>query len=122
MGDNMPEEIPADLRVAFVESFSEMARIVHANAKAKGFWDTDRNFGEMVALIHSEVSEALEAHRRGNPPDDKIPGYNGVTVELADVIIRVMDLSAAKNMHVGLAIIDKTLYNQGRKHKHGKSY
>ena len=118
----MPAEISQDLRDAFVEAFTAMAEVVHENAQAKGFWDTDRNFGEMVALIHSEVSEALEAHRHGNPPDDKLPGYNGVTVELADTIIRIMDLSAAKRMHVAEAIIDKTLFNQGRIYKHGKSY
>jgi len=42
---------------------NEMARMAHANARAKGFWDEPREVGTILALIHSEVSEALEAHQ-----------------------------------------------------------
>jgi len=44
-------------------NISEMVKLAHQNAKQKGFWDEPREVGTMLALIHSEVSEALEAHR-----------------------------------------------------------
>jgi cell fate (sporulation/competence/biofilm development) regulator YlbF (YheA/YmcA/DUF963 family) len=43
---------------------NQLAKEVHENAKAKGFFDKEKNIGEMLALIHSEVSEALEADRK----------------------------------------------------------
>jgi len=63
----------------FIASWDDVESAVHANAKAKGFWDKERNDGEALALIHSEVSEALEALRRGNPPDDKASGTRSAT-------------------------------------------
>jgi hypothetical protein len=55
----------------------------------------DRNVGEMIALQHSELSEALEAHRK-NKVDDHLPQYHGVDVELVDCVIRVCDLLGAR--------------------------
>ena len=69
--------------------------------------------------MHSELSEALEAIRNGNPPDDKIPEFTGVEAELADVIIRIMDMAAAKGYRVGEAVIAKINYNKNRPYKHG---
>ena len=56
----------------------------------------DRNVGEMIALMHSELSEALEAHRK-NLMDDKLPHFHGIDVELVDCIIRAMDLLGARH-------------------------
>jgi hypothetical protein len=69
--------------------------------------------------MHSELSEALEAIRKGNPPDDKIPEFTGVEAELADVIIRIMDMVAAKGYRVGEAVVAKINYNKNRTYKHG---
>lgn len=73
----------------------------------------DRNFGEVVALMHSELSEALEAHRK-DLMDDKLPHRNGIEVEFADVIIRIFDTAAAMHLDVAGAFIEKNRYNANR--------
>jgi len=65
--------------------------------KANGFWDMgveNRSFAQHIALVHSEVSEALEADRK-DLNDDKLTEYLGRDVELADVVIRILDWNGA---------------------------
>jgi len=98
-------------------------QLVHETAIKSG-WYVDlktgdavvRNFGEVVALMHSELSEALEAHRKGLM-DDKLPHRPGIEVEFADCVIRIFDTCAALNLDLAGAIIEKNRYNQTR-HDH----
>ena len=92
---------------------------IHETAKSKGWWNEEVEIGTKIALMHSELSEALEADRRGNPPDDKIPEYSGVEAELADVIIRILDFAEGHDMDVIGAMICKARMNSGRSVMHG---
>ncbi len=105
--------------MAFAIEFDEVAQEVNKISIEKGWWEGESNEGELIALMHSELSEALEAIRNGNPPDDKIPEFTGVEAELADVIIRIMDMAAAKGYRVGEAVVAKINYNKNRPYKHG---
>jgi NTP pyrophosphatase (non-canonical NTP hydrolase) len=129
---------------------NELAQKIHDNAKSKGFYDNKKNIGEMLCLIHSEVSEALEADRKNHHTILKEnwylkgladPNYgasfnsqesfkhefeksvkNTFEDELADVMIRVMDLAAYLDIDLESHIKAKMRYNASREHKHGKAY
>jgi len=103
---------------------AQKSAVTQLSKAAKALKDlmADRNDGEMLALMHSELSEALEAIRKGNPPDDKLPEFRGAEVELADCIIRILDTAHARGWRVGEAIIAKIAFNEGRPHKHGKKF
>lgn len=91
----------------------------HITATQKGWWDRPRCDGEIIALIHSELSEALEALRNGNPPDKHCPDFLGVEVELADVLIRIFDWCGHTGWDLEGALRAKMAYNRMRPHRHG---
>jgi NTP pyrophosphatase (non-canonical NTP hydrolase) len=106
----------------FVCLFSRAADQFNQNAQVKGFWEAPVNVPEKLALMHSEISEALEAVRNGNPPDDKVPEFSSLEMELADVMIRVMDFGRQHNLRLAEAILAKHKYNKTRPFKHGKRF
>lgn len=72
-----------------------------------------RNFGELIALCHSELSEALEGERK-NLMDDKLPHRKMAEVELVDCLIRIFDLAGSKNFDLQGAYLEKMAYNATR--------
>lgn len=105
--------------VMFGEMFGFMQACVHSNAKAHGWHDTPVDPITALALIHCEVSEAVEGLRHGNPPSEHIPLFSAIEEELADIVIRCMDLAGAKGYRLHDAIIAKHEFNKTRPHKHG---
>lgn len=124
-------------------TISEMVERAHENAVQHGFWEPGPDFGTAIALIHSELSEALEEMRAGNRvrPGDPVPmiyysggGYvatgptnccmkpEGVAIELADAVIRIADLCGHMGIDLESAIALKMEYNEGRPFRHGKLF
>lgn len=95
---------------------------VHSNAVAKGFYETPPTFLERVALMHSELSEAVETARKDiNRPDEHCPEFTNVEIELADCIIRILDCAEYMQLDVVGAMAAKHRFNLTRPHKHGKN-
>jgi hypothetical protein len=89
----------------------------------------ERNKGELLCLIHSEISEAMEAERK-DLMDDKLPHRKGAEVEMADALIRILDYCAGHGYDIGGAFVEKMAYNsvradhknEARKQAHGKKW
>jgi len=114
-------------------TLNELAQIVHQNAKEKGFHPKEhvRTFmANQCNNLHGEVSELWDAWRAGKQfePCDKAAKMNQLGLyplncteeELADVIIRALDLSARLNIDIDRAVVAKHAYNKTRPHLHGK--
>ncbi len=123
-----------------VEDINILCRAIYNQNKAKGFWDDnpkDRNFGELLMLVTSELGEALEADRKGNRvlqkdlqsvseefDEGRFKELIKDTVEdeVADAVIRLFDMCGALNIDLGKHMELKLRYNDSRESKHGKAY
>ena len=115
-------------------NIKELVKDAHENAKTKGWHDEDRTFGELIALCHAELSEALEEYRRGIKMDviyfkewsikrngklEDCKKPEGIPIELADCVIRIADMCGKYGIDLDEAIKIKMEYNKLRSHKHG---
>lgn len=111
----MPEQTP--------KAFSEIQKEVHTLAKEKGWWDPDklRSVGDTFMLMCSEVHEAYEAYRSGHAFEIfyEKGKPEGVPIELADAVIRIMDFCEAQNIDLEEAIRIKHEFNKTRPYRHG---
>jgi NTP pyrophosphatase (non-canonical NTP hydrolase) len=103
----------------FICRFEEQQRTNFKINEDHGFEEEVYNVGEKIALMHSELSEALEYLRMDNGPSDHIPGFSGAEEEFADVIIRIMNTAQRLKLRVAEALIAKQAFNAARPYKHG---
>ncbi len=128
----MPTGIPLDESAMLRIATKQVQDACHQAAKKSGWWTDLKtgqdltsvvmwdaflqpkvNVAEKLCLIHSEISEAMEGHRKGLM-DDKLPKRTALEVELADAAIRIFDLAGGLGLDVAGAIVEKLEYNATR--------
>lgn len=111
-------------RVAFINIFNQVQYVCHQNSVEHGFYEGDFNIGEKLMLVVTELAEGYEGIRRNinHMPDEHCPEYTNEEIELADAIIRLMDLAEFRKLRLANAILCKMDYNATRPYKHNKQF
>jgi len=121
---------PEAQRLHYIDVFARLQQACHYNSKVAGWWKKDqavinnvppelKKYAQALVVLakldlqHSELSEATEGYRKGLM-DDHLPHRPMIEVELADAIIRILDLSGWLGLDIGGAIMEKLAYNQQR--------
>lgn len=103
-----------------METIKELQKIAYEVAKSKGWYDKGGpSFGDQIANMHSELTEAWEGYRHHNPPSEHIPEFTAIEEEFADVVIRVMVASEHEGHRLHEAIFAKIEFNKTRAHRYG---
>lgn len=115
-------ETESFIALVSTHALNNLSKDIHQSNVEAGWW-TDlktgestvktRNVGELLCLVHSEISEAMEGHRKGLQ-DDKLPHRRMFEVEIADALIRIFDLAGAHNLDLDGAVREKRAFNKAR--------
>lgn len=127
----MSDEVePMGLRAQAETVFNRMIDEVYRLNVAKGWYEHERTAGDECALLHSEISEILDAYRKHgfedatkvNPPgfESAIPRPLGVGSEVADLLIRLLDVCKRWDIDIVAEYDRKMAYNQTRPYRHGR--
>lgn len=140
--DDTSKEINKESNVVnYTKDLNFLSKSIYKANKEKGFWDKERNVGELLMLITSELGEAMEAHRKGkfanrrlyeaidptNRPNHDIFSFRSTIKdsfedEIADTLIRLLDLCGGLGIDIAWHVENKLKYNKTRERLHGKKY